>query len=123
MFKLSRLLACGALILAVSACSLIDKIKPHKIEIRQGNYVTQEMVSQLKSGMSMDQVRFIMGTPLVTDPFHTDRWDYVYRLLQEGKVTEQRRITLKFKDSKLESVEGDVVAAIVPPAQSEPAAP
>jgi outer membrane protein assembly factor BamE len=62
--------------------------------------------------MTEEQVRFIMGTPLLIDPFHANRWDYVYRFAAQGKVTETRRITLMFKDSKLSSVEGDVIAAM-----------
>ena len=65
-----------------------DFVKPYRIDIRQGNYVTQEMVSQLKPGMSRDQVRFVLGTPLVTDVFHTDRWDYIYRF-RPGKGDQQ----------------------------------
>jgi outer membrane protein assembly factor BamE len=53
-------------------------VTPYRIDIRQGNYITQEMVAQLKPGMSRDQVRFILGTPLVADIFHADRWDYIY---------------------------------------------
>ena len=53
-------------------------IKVYRIEIQQGNYITQEMVAQLKNGMTREQVRYVLGTPLVTDIFHADRWDYVF---------------------------------------------
>ena len=80
------------------------------MEIQQGNYVTQEMVSRLKSGMTRDQVRFVMGTPLVADVFHADRWDYVYRRVPErGGVPEQRRVAVFFQEDKLVRLEGDVV--------------
>ncbi len=89
----------------------IDKLSPYKIDIQQGNVITQEMISKLKPGMTPSQVRFIMGSPLVQDPFHPDRWDYVYRYLKNDKVTEQRHITVVFENEKLKGIEGDVVAA------------
>ena len=83
-------------------------LTPHRIEIQQGNYVTQDMVDKLKPGMSRSQVRFALGTPLVTDPFHNDRWDYVYVLQKKGVVTEQRRIVVVFSEDKLVRIDGDV---------------
>jgi outer membrane protein assembly factor BamE len=89
----------------------IPGITPYRMEIQQGNFVSQEMVSQLKPGMGKDQVRFILGTPLVTDIFHADRWDYVYwRETSDGK-REQRKLAVFFQDGKLTRVEGDVVPA------------
>ena len=96
-------------------CSYIPTIAgttPYKMEIQQGNFVTQDMISRLKLGMTRDQVKFVMGTPLVTDMFHSDRWDYVYaRQPQGGGPVEQRRFALFFEDSKLKRVEGDVIPA------------
>ena len=84
-------------------------LKPYRIDIQQGNFLSQEMVSQLKKGMTKEQVRFVLGTPLVTDIFHGDRWDYVfYRELQDGKK-EQRNISVFFEEDKLARVSGDVV--------------
>jgi outer membrane protein assembly factor BamE len=84
---------------------------PHKIDIQQGNVVTQDMVAKLKPGMSKSQVRFALGTPLVVDPFHNDRWDYVYVQQKGGRVAEQRRIVVLFADDKLLRIDGDVVPA------------
>lgn len=111
------------LLLLLSACGEMPKMEIPKFDpygyfsvyrqdIRQGNYVTQEMVSQLKVGQTREQVRFVLGTPLVTDPFHSNRWDYVYRL-NDGKGTiQQRTLTVFFDaDSKLARVGGDVLAA------------
>jgi len=99
--------------LALVACSGVPRvpgITPYKIDIQQGNYVSQDMVAQLKPGMTREQVRFILGTPLLTDPFHADRWDYVYwREASNGK-RESRRIAVFFADNKLERVDGDVVS-------------
>ena len=78
----------------------------HRIDVQQGNVFTQEEVNQLRPGMSRRQVQFILGTPLLADPFHTDRWDYMYRLQAgNGDVTE-KHIALYFIDDRLERIEG-----------------
>lgn len=97
-------------------------VTPYKIDVRQGNYVTQEMVAQLKPGMTRDQVKFVLGSPLVADMFHADRWDYVYHF-QPGKgAAQQRRLVVFFEDDKLAKVAGDIVAgdAGAEPARSAP---
>lgn len=88
---------------------MLPGLKPYKIDIEQGNYLTQDMVSKLKPGMTRSQVRYLLGTPLIADPFHADRWDYVFLLQKAGKVAEYRRVVVIFKDDKLDRVEGDVV--------------
>jgi len=98
-----------ALSLLTAACSFLT---PYRMEIQQGNYVTQEMVAQLKPGLTRDQVRFVMGTPLVSDIFHDERWDYVFvRQRANSRETERRRIAVFFEDGKLKRVDGDIVAA------------
>lgn len=99
----------------------IDRISPHRIEIQQGNAITQDMLDKLKPGMTPSQVRFILGTPLVVDPFRKDRWDYVYRLERGGKVVETRKVTVIFENDKLKGLEGDVKAAEARPAPAQPA--
>ena len=101
---------------------MLPGLTPHKIDIQQGNYVTQDMVAKLKPGMSRSQVRFALGTPLVADPFHPDRWDYVYVLQKKGEVVEQRRIVVVFKDDTLLRIEGDVTPRAAAK-EAEPAAP
>lgn len=98
-------------------------IKPYRIEIQQGNYLSQEMVSQLKRGMTREQVRFVLGTPLVADVFHANRWDYVfYREAEDGKV-ERRQISVIFEADRLARVTGDVKpAGTEAPAPVNPAA-
>jgi outer membrane protein assembly factor BamE len=115
-FMKSVLRALAAIsILLFSACSVTDKVTekltPYKIDIQQGNVVTQEMVAKLKPGMTKAQVRFVMGTPLITDAFHANRWDYVYRFQKAGKLMEERKLALFFDRELLQRVEGDVVAA------------
>jgi outer membrane protein assembly factor BamE len=93
-----------------STPQITSYLTPYKIDVRQGNYVSQEMVAQLKPGQTKDQVRFILGTPLVADMFHADRWDYVYRF-QPGKGEIQlRRVVVFFGEGKLVRVGGDVIA-------------
>ncbi|MDQ8023495.1 MAG: outer membrane protein assembly factor BamE [Moraxellaceae bacterium] len=106
---------------ALTACSGTQW--PYKIDVRQGNYVTQEMLAQLKPGMTQEQVRFIMGSPLLIDTFRTDRWDYVYRFTPGKGPVEQRRVALFFADSKLSRVDGDVTAATAPQTPAIPKGP
>lgn len=89
----------------------VDRLSPHRIDIQQGNAVSQEMLDRLKPGMTQSQVRFILGTPLVVDPFHANRWDYVHRLEKGGKLIENRRVTVIFENERLKALEGDIVAA------------
>jgi len=92
----------------LASCSTLT---PYKIDVQQGNAITQEMVAKLKPGMSKSQVRFILGTPLLTDVFHADRWDYVFVDERAGKVKERRRVAVLFKGDVLMRVEGDVAPA------------
>ena len=98
-------------LLLLAACSVTEKLTPYKIDIQQGNVVTQEMVAKLKPGMTKAQVRFVLGTPLITDAYHANRWDYVYLYQKAGKLTEERKLALFFNQELLHRVEGDVVAA------------
>lgn len=87
----------------------VPGVTPYRMVIQQGNFISQEMVSQLKPGMTKEQVRFILGTPLVTDIFHADRWDYVfYRETADGK-REQRNLSVVFEKDKLARVLGDLL--------------
>lgn len=112
--------------LALAACSVptmvAENVHPYRIDVRQGNYVDQSMVSQLKKGMSQEQVRFVLGTPLLTDVFHADRWDYVYRFKRGNGALEERRMAVFFVDGKLDHVEGDVVAGAPPEVAAAPPA-
>lgn len=91
--------------LALSACGSVNMpLSPHRIDVQQGNALEQEAVEKLKPGMTRPQVRFLLGTPLLVDPFRSNRWDYVYNYRAAGKLTEKKRLTLIF--------EGDVLARI-----------
>ena len=79
----------------------------YKIDINQGNYLSQDMVDKLKVGMTRQQVRLVLGTPLVTSAFRDNRWDYVYEFSRQGKLREHRQFTVWFADDKLARWEGD----------------
>ena len=79
----------------------------YKISIPQGNIITQEMVDQLRPGMTKRQVIFVMGTPLVRDPYRQDRWDYVYNFQPGGGERGQERLSVLFENDQLVSLSGD----------------
>ena len=110
-----RILIFLAAALALAGCKqnveLPSILSPYRIDIQQGNVVTQEMVDKLKAGMTRSQVRFVLGSPLVTDMFHNDRWDYIYLMQKQGRAEERRRLTVIFDGDKLMTIEGDVVMA------------
>lgn len=94
-----------------SSVPILPGLKPYRIDVPQGNFVTQDMVAMLKPGMTRSQVRFALGTPLVVDPFRNDRWDYFYMLHKAGELAERRVVTVVFKGDELLRIEGDVVVA------------
>ena len=80
---------------------------PYRPDIQQGNFVSEEMLAQLKEGMTRDQVRFILGTPLLADLFHADRWDYPFRLARGSGETTSSRVVVYFdKEGKVARFEG-----------------
>jgi outer membrane protein assembly factor BamE len=96
-------------LLCASCGTALPSVKPYKLDVQQGNVVTSKMLLQLRPGMTQSQVRFIMGTPLIQDSFHGKRWDYVYQMRENGKITEQRRVILDFEKDVLKTVRGDVI--------------
>lgn len=113
-----RLLAVVAAPLLLSACaqwgqvggqisSLGGLIQPYRIDILQGNVVVREQVAALQPGMPRDQVRNILGTPLLASAFHANRWDYVFTLQRQGQPAQQRRVSVFFEQDLLSRVEAD----------------
>jgi outer membrane protein assembly factor BamE len=103
-----------ASILFLSACSSTPSwswrsLGVYKIDINQGNYLSQDMVDKLKVGMTQTQVKQLLGTPLVASPFRPDRWDYVYEYTRQGQVVEHRNFTVWFADNKVTRWEGDTM--------------
>lgn len=98
-------------LLLLAGCSSVPSLV-YKIEIQQGNVITQEMVDKLKPGMTRSQVRFALGSPMISDVFHDNRWDYVYRLEQKGNLVEQRQLTVFFEDEKIVRLSGSFSPSI-----------
>jgi outer membrane protein assembly factor BamE (lipoprotein component of BamABCDE complex) len=101
-----------ALLAALSACSstkssdsVLGLVTPYRIEVVQGNVVTREMAAAVKPGMSRTQVRDILGSPLLTDVFHANRWDYIFTIRRQGAEPQLRRVTAYFDGEKLQRLE------------------
>jgi outer membrane protein assembly factor BamE len=101
-----------AVAFTLPACSFFA---PYRIDVRQGNYIDESMLAQLKPGMTREQVRFVLGSPLVADVFRSNRWDYVYRFKPGHGDVRQRAISVFFVNDQFDRVEGD--AALVENAQ------
>ena len=118
---LQRAIWVGVVLIA-SACTYLT---PYKLPIQQGNIVESESLAKLKSGMSKNQAAQVLGTPLLNDIFHANRWDYVHYLNKRGRMSEQKHVALIFEDEKLARLVGDAVPALEPmaaPAEPPPAA-
>lgn len=119
-------LACLGAAVGLSACSTVADagnsvshrlsnlgglVTPYKVEVVQGNFVSKEQIAALKKGMSRDDVRNILGTPLLTSAFHADRWDYAFLLDRQGVPVQNRKFTVTFKSEALETFAGDTMPA------------
>ncbi|MDP5210567.1 outer membrane protein assembly factor BamE [Microbulbifer sp. 2205BS26-8] len=102
-----KLLAIASLCALLGACTLIKFPGVYRIKVQQGNIITQDMVDQLKPGMTRRQVQFVLGTPLVEDTYNPNRWDYINRLRDsKGEVT-QKRFSVYFNGDILIATSGD----------------
>lgn len=116
MFKKLILIAISATFFSISGCS---SFYPYKMEIRQGNSVSPEMRKKIKVGMSRQQVTSVLGSPLVNDVFHANRWDYIYRLEEKGELVEQQRLTLFFEGDIVKRIEDNLAVDTVPAAPAK----
>ena len=123
--QLQRLCAglCIACVASVAGCKSwstddLPGVTPYRMEIQQGNFVSQDMLAKLKRGMTREQVRFVLGTPLLTDMFHADRWDYVFFRERPNKTREERRISVFFQNNRLVRVDGNVKPEAQPGAKA-----
>lgn len=89
--------------------TMFGVLQPYRIEVVQGNVVTQETMAQIQPGLGRQQVRDILGAPLLTDIFHDNRWDYVFTIAKQGIAPQQRKVSLFFKGNVLERVEADTL--------------
>ncbi|MGQ5523517.1 outer membrane protein assembly factor BamE [Chitinimonas sp. PSY-7] len=103
-----RTLLIAFLLAGLSACSYLT---PYKLEVPQGNAVTADQVAKLKIGMSRSQVRFALGTPMLADAFHPDRWDYLYYESTGSKVAQNKRYYVQFEGDRLISMGGETLPA------------
>ena len=94
-----------SILLASCSSAYLPTFTPYKVEIRQGNLVTQEMRAKLKLRMTQAQVKAALGAPLVNDPYHANRWDYVYRFERDGELIENQRLTLYFTNDLLTRID------------------
>ena len=117
MFNKFILIFVSVLLVSFGGCS---SFSPYKMDIRQGNYITPEMRKKVKVGMSRQQVSSILGSPLVSDVFHANRWDYIYRFEEKTKLVEQQRLTVYFEGEFVSRID-DSQSTEIKPAESKPA--
>ena len=86
--------------------SFLGVITPYRVEVVQGNVITSEQIALAKPGLTRAQVRDVLGSPLLADPFHADRWDYVFTIRRQGAEPQLRRVIVRFKADVLDGVEG-----------------
>lgn len=110
----SLMIACSLL----SGCALDSLPFVYKPDIHQGTIITQEMVDQLRPGMTRRQVQFLLGSPPLVDPYHPDRWDYIETVKPGGGEVQRQRVTVFFENDRLTKIEGD----LQPRSQTDPTA-
>ncbi len=100
-----RILTVLVSVLLASCSTYLPTFTPYKVEIRQGNLITPDMRAKVKVGMTQSQVKAALGAPLINDPYHANRWDYVYRLESHGELLENQRLTLYFTKDVLKRID------------------
>ncbi len=85
--------------------NFLGVVTPYRVEVVQGNIITSEQAAQVKPGLSRAQVRDVLGSPLLTDIFHADRWDYVFTIRRQGAAAQLRRVVVRFKGEALDSID------------------
>ena len=103
------LASCSSSTLQSSAANPVNWITPYRVDVIQGNFVSREQVEQLQPGMSREQVKAVLGTPLVASLFHADRWDYVFTLKRQGVEPQSFKYAVFFKGDQLERFSGDAM--------------
>ena len=88
-----------------SSDSFLGVITPYKVEVVQGNVVTSEQAALIKPGLTRAQVRDVLGSPLLTDPFHADRWDYVFTIRRQGAESQLRRVVVRFDGEAMKAID------------------
>jgi outer membrane protein assembly factor BamE len=102
---LAALLLAGCSSLQSHENNFLGFITPYRVEVVQGNVLTAEQVALVKPGMSRAQVRDILGSPLLADAFHVDRWDYVFTIRRQGTAPQQRKAVVLFENERMVSID------------------
>ena len=111
-----RFLAISLLAFALAGCGLV-----HKIDVQQGNYVTEDAVAKVRNGMTKAEVRLVLGTPLLVDAFHANRWDYYFSNAKGGRSTgDRKRFSVFFENEKVVSFGGTAQPPAPPPVGTPP---
>lgn len=118
--KLPRALLLAPALLLLAGCGSIDRITknppnwltPYRADIGQGNFITQDQASRLQKGMTREQVRALLGTPLLVDPFRDNRWDYVFDIRRGDGGRDRRRYFVRFEKDQLVEWGGDELPAV-----------
>lgn len=90
---------------SITGEKMMGIVTPYRVEVVQGNVLTKELVAKVKPGMPRAQVRDLLGSPLLTDAFHEDRWDYVFTIQRQGALPQNRKVVALFDGDKLKSLE------------------
>ncbi|MGJ0484631.1 MAG: outer membrane protein assembly factor BamE [Methylomicrobium sp.] len=108
--------------LSVASCSMVLNNLPgvYTVDVQQGNIVDQSMIDQLRPGMSKRQVLYIMGSPMLKDVFHENRWEYLYSNQPGGEARQQKRIVLNFEGDKVVGLQGDFKPSKLPVLKPSP---
>lgn len=114
---IAALAAATALSTILASCALP---RVYKVTVQQGNVITQQMVDDLRPGMTREQVAFVMGEPVIKNPFDQDRWDYVYTLRVPGVVQDHMKMSLFFTDGMLSHFVGDLAPSDQQPKARDP---
>ena len=104
---------------------VVAKLQPYRVEIVQGNAITAEQVQAIRPGMTRQQVRSVLGSPMLADPFHADRWDYIFTIRRPGTPAQRLSVVLRFEGDQLKTIdapanlpsENEFVTSIAPPSR------
>lgn len=111
-----KILALSFLSLPLMSCSVALNHLPYvyKIDVNQGNMIDQAMIDQLRPNMTKRQVLYVMGTPMLADFFHENRWDYIYQIKKGGEDVEKKAISIFFENDKIKGIQGDLKPSALP---------
>lgn len=112
-------------VIALAGCTSLNPANwgSYHMEVQQGNLITQDAVAKLKIGMTRSQVRFLLGTPLLSDSFHANRWDYKFQMYENDRLVDNKLLTVTFDGDALKSIEGNAMPPEIPEVSLNASAP